>query len=138
MPSKLVTKFRDHGLNSALCDWILNFLPSAEWMAASQPGNAAAPPSAIRLCRGWWKLLNTSPGRGCHLWRTSTPRGVGEGHQNHWGPQSLRRRLFCAAIWPMVLQHSSQNHQAQGSFILQANNTEELCPYTVISDFWEQ
>ncbi|KAI3364850.1 hypothetical protein L3Q82_001033 [Scortum barcoo] len=26
VPSKLVTKLRDLGLNSALCDWILNFL----------------------------------------------------------------------------------------------------------------
>ncbi|KAI3369171.1 hypothetical protein L3Q82_026130 [Scortum barcoo] len=28
VPSKLVTKLRDLGLNSALCDWILNFLTS--------------------------------------------------------------------------------------------------------------
>ncbi|KAI3364729.1 hypothetical protein L3Q82_000885 [Scortum barcoo] len=26
VPSKLVTKLRDLGINSALCDWILNFL----------------------------------------------------------------------------------------------------------------
>ncbi|KAI3356652.1 hypothetical protein L3Q82_003286 [Scortum barcoo] len=42
MPSKLVTKLRDLGLNSALCDWILNFLTGADprlcgWAAPHPP-----------------------------------------------------------------------------------------------------
>ncbi|KAI3372555.1 hypothetical protein L3Q82_023030 [Scortum barcoo] len=42
VPSKLVTKLRDLGLNSALCDWILNFLTAADprlcgWAAPHPP-----------------------------------------------------------------------------------------------------
>ncbi len=46
-------------------------------LAASQPCMAVAPPSTVRLYRGWWKLLSTSPGQSCHPWRASTPGGVG-------------------------------------------------------------
>ncbi|KAI3367303.1 hypothetical protein L3Q82_008344 [Scortum barcoo] len=45
VPSKLVTKLRDLGLNSALCDWILNFLtgrPQTVW-----PPTAPTPSSQI-------------------------------------------------------------------------------------------
>ncbi|KAI3372967.1 hypothetical protein L3Q82_023407, partial [Scortum barcoo] len=56
----------------------------------------------------------------CHPWRTSTPSGVGRRP-----PKSLRtpvtqlQTVLPAAVWPTVLQHSSPNHQAQGSFIPQ-------------------
>ncbi|KAL3065255.1 hypothetical protein OYC64_015434 [Pagothenia borchgrevinki] len=55
VPSKLVIKLRDLGLNSALCDWILNFLtgrPQAVWM-----GNITS--STL--------ILNTGAPQGCVL-----------------------------------------------------------------------
>ncbi|KAI3361940.1 hypothetical protein L3Q82_012284 [Scortum barcoo] len=54
VPSKLVTKLRDLGLNSALCDWILNFLtgrPQAVRMGSTKPStltlNTGAPQGCV-------------------------------------------------------------------------------------------
>ncbi|KAI3356445.1 hypothetical protein L3Q82_017655, partial [Scortum barcoo] len=55
VPSKLVTKLRDLGLNSALCDWILNFLTSR--------------PQAVRMgsTTSSTLTLNTGAPQGCVL-----------------------------------------------------------------------
>ncbi|KAI3357949.1 hypothetical protein L3Q82_016327, partial [Scortum barcoo] len=55
VPSKLVTKLRDLGLNSALCDWILNFLTGR--------------PQAVRMgsTTSSTLTLNTSAPQGCVL-----------------------------------------------------------------------
>ncbi|KAI3357837.1 hypothetical protein L3Q82_016227 [Scortum barcoo] len=54
-PSKLVTKLRDLGLNSALCDWILNFLMGR--------------PQAVRMgsTTSSTLTLNTGAPQGCVL-----------------------------------------------------------------------
>ncbi|KAI3368544.1 hypothetical protein L3Q82_025552 [Scortum barcoo] len=55
VPSKLVTKLRDLGLNSALCDWILNFLTGR--------------PQAVRMgsTTSSTLTLNTGAPQGCVL-----------------------------------------------------------------------
>ncbi|KAI3372437.1 hypothetical protein L3Q82_022927, partial [Scortum barcoo] len=55
MPSKFVTKLRDLGLNSALCDWILNFLTGR--------------PQAVRMgsTTSSTLTLNTGAPQGCVL-----------------------------------------------------------------------
>ncbi|KAI3356656.1 hypothetical protein L3Q82_003290 [Scortum barcoo] len=58
VPSKLVTKLRDLGLNSALCDWILNFLTGRP--QAVQSGWAAPTSSTLTLNTG-------APPQGCVL-----------------------------------------------------------------------
>ncbi|KAI3364734.1 hypothetical protein L3Q82_000892 [Scortum barcoo] len=55
VPSKLVTKLRDLGLNSALCDWILNFMTGR--------------PQAVRIgsTTSSTLTLNTGAPQGCVL-----------------------------------------------------------------------
>ncbi|KAL3051735.1 hypothetical protein OYC64_001881 [Pagothenia borchgrevinki] len=55
VPSKLVIKLRDLGLNSALCDWILNFLTGR--------------PQAVRVgnITSSTLILNTGAPQGCVL-----------------------------------------------------------------------
>ncbi|KAI3369307.1 hypothetical protein L3Q82_007558 [Scortum barcoo] len=55
VPSKLVTKLRDLGINSALCDWILNFLTGR--------------PQAVRMgsTTSSTLTLNTGAPQGCVL-----------------------------------------------------------------------
>ncbi len=67
---------------------------------------AVAPPSTVRLYRGWLKPHSTSPGRYCHSWRTSTPTGVG-------------RR-------PTGQQDLVPHHQAQGQLHPSGHKTFEL------------
>ncbi|KAL3048117.1 hypothetical protein OYC64_006820 [Pagothenia borchgrevinki] len=55
VPSKLVIKLRDLGLNSALCDWILNFLTGRS--QAVRVGNITS--STL--------ILNTGAPQGCVL-----------------------------------------------------------------------
>ena len=55
VPSKLVIKLRDLGLNSALCDWILNFLTGRP--QAMRVGNITS--STL--------ILNTGAPQGCVL-----------------------------------------------------------------------
>ncbi|KAI3362332.1 hypothetical protein L3Q82_012645 [Scortum barcoo] len=55
LPSKLVTKLRDLGINSALCDWILNFLtgrPQAVRMGSTTSSTLTLNTGTPKSCVG--------------------------------------------------------------------------------------
>ncbi|KAI3373379.1 hypothetical protein L3Q82_021927, partial [Scortum barcoo] len=95
VPSKLVTKLRDLGLNSALCDWILNFLtgrPQAVRMGSTTSStltlNTGAPqgcvlsPLLYYSCSRMTAWPPTAPTPSSNLLTT---------HDRHW-PDHRRRR----------------------------------------------
>jgi hypothetical protein len=94
------------------------------WMAASPPGMGIAMTTTPKLCRGLWKLHNTSPGLICHLYRTSTLGDAGENHRLFSGTRATLARS-CSLCYRQA-DGIGTNHQAQEQLLSEHHKSFEL------------